>query len=426
MNRAFLNSYTALDEVFRNGAFSGITLNNVLLGSKSSDKALTTKIVYGVLDTNLELEYVISQYAVKVKPSLMTTLKIGVYCLKYLSIPVYAVINDCSELTKMTGKRQLVGFVNATLRNISQALEDNSIKLPKQKNLALSVKYSCPVWAVNKLLKQFGNDGCEQFLAYKPTDLTHVRVNLDKITVESFEKLLINNSIYYENSPLPDAFYIKGKLELPTDLYTNQSLGSMLVARAVDNAEKNTKLLDLCSAPGGKAVYLRQLNKDCSVTACDVYPHRLQLITSYADRLNAEVEVLLNDATQLNESFIDKFDYVLVDAPCSGYGVYASKPDIKLNKTADTVESLSKLQKDIINTACRYVKVGGTLTYSTCTVFNEENCDVTDEFLRDHDNFRYTEIVLPAPFGTVSGKKQFLPQIDKVEGYYLAKLLRTK
>ncbi len=427
MNRPFLNAYVCLNEIFRSKAFSTIQLNNTLIGCKNADKALTTKIVYGVLDTNIELEYIIENFAKKIKPVIKIILKIGVYCLKYLSIPVYAVINDCAELTKTTGKKELVGFVNATLRSIYVAINENKIVYPKQFNRYLSTKYSFPLWATEKLLKQYGNEKTENLLKYSPKHYTHVRVNTSLISDTEFEKELTQNNITFEKSVFNDTFNLNGSLDkLDSTHYTIQSLGSMLVAMAL-NVSGTSSVLDLCSAPGGKAVYIAQLDKDCQVTACDIYPHRVELINSYANRMNVKnVTTSINDATVLNEKFVNRFDYVLCDVPCSGFGVYFSKPDIKLFREPSNVIELSVIQKNILEVASKYVKVGGIIVYSTCTIFDEENINVVNEFLANNNDFAFDDVSLPSPFGLVNGHRQFLPSTDNVEGYFIARLVRKK
>lgn len=426
MNRAFNASWKCLDKIFSDKAFSGIELNNTLSSVMPQDKALITKIVYGVLDTNIELEYIIDAYAQKVKPTIYTLLKIGVYCLKYLSIPKYAVLNDIVELSKQTEKIQYVSFVNATLRKIEQALESNEVQYPANNKKYLSVKYSFPLWAVNKMVKQYGIEQTEQFLSCEQSHLTHIRINTQAISKPNFIKMLKKSDLAYEEGMLEDDLSVKGSLSvIPSNLYTIMSLGSMLVARAV-GVKDNDKVLDLCSAPGGKAVYLAQLAKNVSVTACDVHEHRVELIKNYAKRMNASsVKAMQNDATAFIGEFENNFDVVLVDAPCSGFGVYASKPDIKLNTDEKMLDRLAKTQLSILNNAGKYVKVGGSLVYSTCTIFHDENQGVIYHFVQENPNFEREILAIPDRYGKES-QKQFLPHIDGVEGFFVAKLKRVK
>ena len=188
MNTAFLNSYECLKSVYVDKAFSSIELNKRLLFAKKSDKALITKIVYGVLDTDIELDYILSKFTKKVNKDAVIFLKIGVYCLKYLSIPVYAVVNDIAELAKTTGDKRLVGFVNATLKNVANNLQ--SIEYPTDELDFYSVKYSYPKWALLKLIKDYGRQTAFEIVAAKLPTETTVRVNTDKVSVDDFLALL--------------------------------------------------------------------------------------------------------------------------------------------------------------------------------------------------------------------------------------------
>lgn len=420
--KPFLTAYKCLDDVFRRGAFSGIKLNVYLAETPKEQRPLVTKLVYGVLDKNIELEYKLFSLAEKIKPSVFPVLKIGAYALTYLSMPPYAVINECVETIKALGKGALAGFVNGTLRNYARALESGSFSLPDGEAENVSVKYSFPLWAVKKLIVSHGAEFAEAFLAYEPSDETHLRVNTAKISVPDFLSLLKAKKIPCEKSFLDDGVFTKGEPNVDKSFYVPQSAASMLVVCAIE--ADGGAVLDLCAAPGGKAVYIAGQNPTATVTACDVRPHRLELVKAYARRMNVKnVSICLSDATVFEKSFEEKFDFVLCDAPCSGFGVFYSKPDIKLFKTESDVSELSRLQKSIIENAARYVKKGGALVYSTCTVFDEENGEVVRHLLENRKDFSFQKFALPR-FGEIGGEKQFYPHIEKIEGYYIAKLKR--
>lgn len=423
MNKAFVDSYYCLTEVYKNGAFSEIALNNCLLSANAKDKPLITKIVYGVLDNSAHIDYIISQFAKSVRPSAKIALRIGTFCLCYLSIPKYATINDTVELAKITGKVQLVAFVNATLRNISKAIDEKTIKYPTKTDEYFSVYYSFPLFAVKMLIKQYGKDLTEQILAYKLNNNTHIRINTDKISFADFCALLDENFILHTESKLPDCLYCKGNMQsIPTNLYTSMSLGSCIIARSL-KTEGEVSVLDLCSAPGGKAVYIANLNKQAKITACDIYKHKIDLIKSYAKRMGADkqITVIINDATIYNQEFENKFDYVLCDLPCSGLGVFYSKPDIKLNRTKESIEELSVLQMSILKNASRYCKKGGVLIYSTCSLLREENDNVIGLFLKEHPDFAKDVVDISVEPYT-DFKKQFIPPLDECEGFFLARI----
>ncbi|MCM1042941.1 MAG: 16S rRNA (cytosine(967)-C(5))-methyltransferase RsmB [Corallococcus sp.] len=421
MNNAFLRSNECLKSVYIGGAFSTVELNKQLEFSKPSDRALITKIVYGVLDCDIELDYILSLFIKKAKAEVKIYLKIGVYCLKYLSIPRYAVVNDVAELSKQSGDMRTVGFVNATLKRIADKLDDGDIAYPEDKTEYLSVKYSYPMWALKKLIKDYGTEVAAQIVKYKEEQSDTVRVNTDMISVAEFENKLRYCGANYTKTILPDAFKIKGKLPIDQQLYTNQSLSSMLVARALNVCGS---VLDCCAAPGGKSVYIKQLGAS-AVTACDIHIHRVKLIESYARRMNVDVNAICCDSTVFNQSFQSQFDGVLCDVPCSGFGVLDSRPDIKLFRQNKDISDLMKLQYAILDNCSRYVKSGGILLYSTCTVFKNENEQIVNKFLKEHDNFEFAPINLPIQSNANGrGMYQFLPYVDGVQGFFCARLKR--
>ncbi|HPG92537.1 MAG TPA: 16S rRNA (cytosine(967)-C(5))-methyltransferase RsmB [Clostridia bacterium] len=420
MNVAFIKSYKCLDNIFRKGAYSSIELNETLLDSAEKDRPLITKIVYGVLDKNITLEYEIKLYAQKIKPAVLPILKIGLYALRYLSIPQFAVINECVELTKNIGKKELSGFTNAILRNLSQKKE---FPLPENIDEKLSVKYSFPLWAVKKLIAEKGEEFTQNFLAYEPPRLTHIRINLNAVSVKDFCELLDNQKINYKKSIFDDALFVEGMPKINKKFFTPMSVGSMAVVKALD-AQGECDVLDVCAAPGGKSVFMAQSDKSATVTACDIYPHRVELIKSYAKRMGVKnIEAVICDSAEFNPDFENKFDYVLCDAPCSGMGVFYDKPDIKFFRQEKDIAELSALQKKILLNAAAYVKKGGFLVYSTCTIFDEENAQNADFLLKHNHEFEFLSYNLPK-FGQINGEKQFFPHIDGVEGYYIAKFTK--
>jgi len=421
MRNSFLASYKCIDNIYRKKSFSGQELNKFLSDLPSDERPLTTKLVYGVIDKNIELSYIIKQYAKSVKPAILPVLQIGVYCFLYLSIPNAVAVNECVELAKAIGKGGVKSFVNAVLKNISNQIVANKLVYPSDARQYMSVKYSFPLWVIDKVVEDFGEEEAKNIFGYeKDNSFYHIRVNLKKISVDEFEMLLQKDEIKYKQT-LPDGFYISGNLEnIKPCFYTVQSLSSMYVCRAFDDI-KGKKFLDLCAAPGGKSVYLASLG--ANVTSCDIHPHRVELIKKYAKRMDVEVDAFLNDASKPNIDFINSFDNVLCDVPCSGFGVTDSKPDIKLFKQKEDIENLAKLQSQILHVASSYVKIGGSIVYSTCTIFKQENNDVVNDFLAKNKNFVAENIQLDFD-KTKEGYIQFLPYKDNTEGFFIAKLKR--
>ena len=422
MNNAFLKSFTTLQQVYNERAFSSIALNKTLNFCKAQDKALITKIVYGVLDNDIKLDYVISKYVKKMpKGDTLLFLKMGTYCLMELSIPVYAVVNDVAELAKVTEDKRLVGFVNATLKSIAKTIKsfDN---YPTDEVENMSVRYSYPLWALKKLVKDYGKDTAFQIVATEAENRTTARFT-NGLDADQIQKLY---NLQVEPTPFADAFYIDGKLPTMDNNFTVQSLSSMAIAHICANGA-NGNFLDCCSAPGGKAVYVKQLRADLQVTACDVHEHRVQLINAYASRMGVEIQTRTQDMTQYHEPFDSAFDTVLCDVPCSGFGVLNNRPDIKLFRESLDISNLMKLQQEILQNCSKYVKVGGRLVYSTCTIFEHENWQNINKFLKNNPNFTLGTIVLPQ-FPSVDGNSayQFLPHKDGTQGFYVAVLTRKE
>lgn len=418
MNHAFVKSYECLGEVYNGGAFSTIALNKTLASVNPSDRALVTKIVYGVLENDIKLTYVLSKFCRKMpKGDTLLCLKIGVYCLTDLSIPPYAVVNDVAELSKVTGDVRQVGFVNATLKaisNVAKTFDD----YPENALERVSVVNSYPLWALKKLVKDYGEETALKIASFRLSNLSTVRVAGNK--TDALDGYIT------ENTPFADAFYVKGRLPVDSSYLTAQSLSSMVVARVVAS-DNPSSVLDVCSAPGGKAVYVKQLCPDSSVTACDLHPHRVELIDAYAKRMGAKLTTCVADATVNNPEWNGAFDTVLCDVPCSGFGVLNNRPDIKLFRQNEDLSALIKTQSAILQNASRYVKKGGRLVYSTCTVFDHENGNQIRKFLAQNPEFQLGSIVLPE-FPLANGKPcyQFLPHVDGVQGFFVAVLVKSE
>ena len=424
---AIQKSFLCLDSVYINGAFGNVTLNTVLNKTPNQDKALVTKIVYGVLDNDLWLDFCVRKFATKVDSSVLVLLKIGAYCITKLNLPSAVAVNDCVEVLKRQGKKGLSGFVNAVLRNISRAYEKDDFVLPDDNMQAISIKHSLPLWALQKLKATVGEQLAIDFACFKPTPQTTVRINEKINSVKEVQAFLDANDIRWQQTFLPDALSVVGDTTLLTEntACTPMSLSAMLVVRALE-AKDGEKILDCCSAPGGKSVYIANLCPKADITSCDIYPHKLKLIEGYAKKMGASnINVLLNDATVSNKNFIDKFDKVLLDAPCSGFGVLQSRPDIKVFRKKQDVTELAKIQWKMLCVAKDYVKKGGNLLYSTCTVFEEENSKNIARFLNENHDFELLDLnvglktALPNKLGF-----QLLPNVHGIDGFYIAKLKR--
>ena len=416
----YYDAYSVLSKVYGNKAFIKQAFLDTVIEEKN--RSATTKICYGVLDKDITLSYIIKKLAPKTpKLPIRILLKIALYAIIYLKTPSHAVINTTVELIKKLGKGGTSGFVNATLRNYLR----NPISLPNDNSInSLSIRYSYPEFIVEKLINGYGLDKTLGILN-ADTERTFVRFNND---VDG-EKYLTNIGKTFEKTPFYNTFYLpnfKMDGDFYEGIYTFQSVGSVAICNGVINGAnfKNANLLDSCSAPGGKAVYLSDYF--ATVTACDVHEHRVSLINSYASRMNKEnITAVLNDATILNNDFVNAFDVVLVDAPCSGTGVIKDNPDIKLNRTAENVKELADIQLKILNNNANYVKKGGYLCYSTCSILREENDNVISKFLSSNADFSEELVESPLENIKLDYGLQFLPNISYGAGFYFVKLKRN-
>jgi len=430
MNKEIRQAYAILKKVYDNKAYAGIELNKTLNRETFNiNSKLITKIVYGVIERDIYLDYTISKF-VKNKPdsSVLLLLKIGTYIIKNInSIPVFACVNEIVEIAKIETDKYAAGFVNATLKNISK----KDIALPdKDKNLKqyLSVKYSYPIWLVDALLKEHNAEFVEELLSYNLTTLTHIRVLEDKIKIDEFIKLLENKQIEYQHSAFNNTLYVEYsqilKIKDLKDKYIVQGLPSIITSKNVPDTAIN--VLDLCASPGGKSIYIAQNNPDAIVTSCDINEGRVELIKKFANSYDVKnINILMNDATILREEWIDKFDAVICDVPCSNLGITNKKPDVLLNRNENTVSSLKDTQLAILRTAANYVKKGGTLIYSTCSIMKEENEKIVGLFLKDNKDFIVSNV---ETFGVQVDKFHnlvtFYPHISKCEGFFIGRLTR--
>ncbi len=398
----FKKAYDILHKIYVDGEYVGDAMRIL----EEENKALVTRIVYGVLEREVELEYYISKLARKApKKGIGIILKIGMYSLAYMdSLPAYAVCNKLVELTKQMGKREVAPFINATLKRFNR----EKIALPEKKEERLSVLSSTPLWIVKKILRQYKEDG-EKILFHEGEKDSHIRFNLSCFSKGELEKILKAKNISFKESE--KGFYVKDISSL-TELFdkgkiTYQSPCSMIIGELC--AEGKGKILDVCAAPGGKSVYMSELTGG-EVTACDIHEHRVGLIKSYAKRMGAKVKAVKNDARVFNPAFENAFDAVMCDVPCSGIGVRYSKPDTLLNRKESDIPELCAMQEEIIAVSSRYVKSGGRLVYSTCTVFREENERVVERFLSAHSDF------------VLDKEIKMIPGVNASEGFYAVRL----
>ena len=319
-------------------------------------------------------------------------------------------VTDCAvTLCKKLGKSGVSGFVNAFLRRFDKSQVDSA--LPKG-DLGKSIAYSYPLFAYKMLKKEYG-ERAEEIAEAKSAG---VSVRFEKNAEKYLEKPHISTpfegNYIFENFVRDDGFD-EGE-------YTFQSVGSIAICHCVSSCEN---LLDACSAPGGKSVLLAK--KCANVTSFELHPHRVALIKAYKERMGVQnVTEQQKDSSIYDEKYEKAFDGVLCDVPCSGYGTVSENPDIKIFRKESDFISLQKAQTDILNTCCNYVKIGGALYYSTCSLFQRENDEIVGAILKTHPEYEIAQLDSPLVHQRKQFGLQFLPDVAYGAGFYIAKMVR--
>ncbi|MGM9936884.1 MAG: 16S rRNA (cytosine(967)-C(5))-methyltransferase RsmB [Candidatus Ornithomonoglobus sp.] len=416
-------AFKTLYEILYNGAFSNLALKATLCRERDmsrEDRALLTNLVYGVVSRHYTLEYIIGQYSsVKLKKlakNIKVILELGIYQLVYADkIPESAAVNESVRLAKKHGRKGSDRFVNAVLRAFCR--DGCEVRYPEDKAEYLAVKYSYTTDMARLWIDDFGFDTAERLMASlnEPPALM-LRANTLKISAEELLKRLSDFGIKSEQtevSLIKSTGFDVGRNKLYLNGYFSvQDKGAYNAAIALDPKEGET-VIDMCAAPGGKTTHIAELQRDRGrIIACDIYEHKIKLIEDSARRLGIKsVDARLADAAVRDNALENLADRVLCDVPCSGWGIIRRKPDIKLCR--NDVSGLPILQRKILDNASEYVKPGGVIVYSTCTINKRENENVTDAFLKDNGNFEKVY------------EKTFLPDTDGSDGFYICKLIRN-
>lgn len=413
-------AYLTLIDVESRKAYSNLALNHQIIINKPSSQAFVREIVYGVLEHKLTIDYYLDQLVrngiENLKAAELTILRMGVYQLRYMnSVPEYAAVNESVVLAKKYCRGK-AGFINGVLREyLNRKMQ---LRLPdrgEDEVRYLSVKYSYSPWIIELWLEHYDMEFVERLLeAGNETAPLTVRLNwlkvMKKDLIDSLQKKGFEVS---EGNLCQNALNVKGTGLLDSEMYklgmfTPQDESSMLVAEKLDPQQGET-IMDVCAAPGGKTTAIAErMNNTGRIIASDIYRRKLDLIDKDARRLGIlNIETRSWDATRVDSSMVQKADRVLVDAPCSGLGVIRRKPEIKYKEYNDDMELLPKKQLAILSASSAYVKPGGVLLYSTCTINPRENEQVVDTFLRKNLSFRQVE------------RKLLLPDVDKTDGFFI-------
>lgn len=418
----------ALHRMATEGSYSNQELKRLLAEDTlpEVDRGFATELLLGVVKNQLFLDYVIAQFSnVKIKklsPWIHGILRMGVYqILKMDRVPDSAA---CNEMVKLAGKYSRGasrGFVNGVLRNVSRQKED--LSYPTDKTERLSVTYSCPLWLTKKLMGQYGEETCEKILEASicPHPAT-LRVNSLKTTPQKLLSILKEEGVTtFQHAENPHCLVVDGALNIHRSLayqkglYTLQNVSSMQAVLTL-NPQKGEKILDLCAAPGGKTTFAAELMENTGeIIACDLHEHKIPLIEKASQRLGITiVHPTVHDGTEKKPAWENTFDRVLADVPCSGIGVIHKKPDIKWNRKEEDIDVLCEIQKSLLKNAGSYVKPGGMLVYSTCTILEEENQQQIAAFLQVSPEFELVE------------ETTLLTHERGGSGFYIAKLRKRK
>ena len=424
---SFLNEYESL------GKYINLSLSSHRADNLSpEERGFLTSLLYTAVENKLTYDYYISAIsgrgADKIDLVTKNILRLGLcQLLDMNSVPSFAAVNESVKLARNAGERS---FVNGVLRAADR--QRDNLPLPdKEKNYAryLSVKYSFPIWIVKKFISVFGSEDAERLIISSrssvPTDLT---VNTEKISVEDFYKKLKDGG--YEVS-IPDVSPLTVRIEGSVDptLVSGFSEGEFFVQDAACAASVsvltpslNENLIDVCAAPGGKSFAAAILmNNTGRVTSFDIHESKIPLILGGAQRLMLDcVNAECRDATNPDAELFGKIDRVICDVPCSGLGVLRKKPDLRY-RSEDGVSELPELQYSILSASSKYLKAGGRMIYSTCTLLPEENEAVVGRFLSENRNFRAVDFNIGG-YKSENGRFTFLPYIHNTDGFFVCLL----
>lgn len=413
-------AFEVLNEIYIKKAYANLALNSAISSNDLSviDRTFLTRVVYGTLQNSILLEYQLNKVTQqkKVKPKMRIVLLMSLYQLRYMEkVPSYATINEAVEIMKEMDGQQAANFANGVLRNLNRMeihLDESMFKTTLE---YYSVKYSHPLWLLQMMEKHYGEEITKKICEVNQTPPNvAMRVNTLKVSLESMlelpyfrrGKLAKYSLIYTAGNSLNDFSYLKkGEVFI-------QDESSQFVAEFLNPIENST-VLDMCAAPGSKSINLGILMKNTGkITALDLHPHRVKLIDNAVRTMGlSNIETKAMDATKV-ESLEKTYDYVLLDAPCSGYGVIRRKPDILLKNEQGDLDGLIQLQAALLEAAYRVMKNQGTLVYSTCTLNKKENNLQIESFLNRHEDLELVE------------SRQIFPFEYDSDGFYMAKIKR--
>lgn len=417
----------ALYDIDVNGTYTNAALSKALENKSmtGADRGLVTEIIYGVTANKSAVDFIISKYSKlklkKMTPWVLNILRMGVFQIYYMDrIPASAACNEAVKLANRYSHRSGAGFVNGVLRAFSREAEDFDFPRGNSACEYLSLKYSYPEWLTEKLINEYGEACCESiFEESRKAHGVYIRVNTLKNTADELMEILKKESIECEKTEVENCLLVKGRISIEQSLayaegrYSLQNISSQRAVCTL-SPQKGETVVDMCAAPGGKSCAMaEQMENEGRIFSFDIFEHKVNLIEKSAERLGIDIiSAKVSDGTKLNDELLECADRVLADVPCSGFGVLHKKPDIKWKRSLEDIQELCTIQREILNTAARYLKKGGTLVYSTCTILPEENRMQREWFLDNHKEF------------SLVAEEQILTGMDGESGFYICKMLK--
>lgn len=420
-----------LTDIEKDDTYLQLALKKELDTLEAKDKGFANELIYGTIKWRLRLDYVLEQFSKtpvkKMKPFIRQLMRMSVYQILFLDkVPASAAINEAVKIMHKRKMSNLSGFVNGVLRNIDR--NKSEITYPN-----LSVYYSIPEWIITRWMKYYGEAETKAICeSLSQRARVCIRINNLKTTKDKVKALLSEEGItVLEKGFLPESLYIhapNGIHHSPSfkaGLWTVQDESAMLVGHVL-GPEKGDEILDVCSAPGGKTVHLAELmQNEGHIIGADVHEHKIELIEKNAKRLGASiVEGKLQDGMLINEDWKEKFDKILLDAPCSGLGIIKRKPDIRYAKDETAIRDINNIQRKLLKNAINYLKQDGILVYSTCTLTQEENQNMVEYALSlglQLDAIPYDMPACLKPYIKDNAYIEILPHVTDTDGFFMAR-----
>ncbi len=445
MKNAREAAFEVLYRVERDASYSNLTLDKVQKENnlQGRDASFCTALVYGVLERQLTLDYIIRQYSSvrlkKIETKALIILRMGVYQLLFMdSVHNGAAVNESVTLAKKQKLHKASGFINGLLRSFVRA--ELKYKMPDEKDNAkyLSVKYSCPEEIIKLWLSAYPEALVEDMLkSFMGRPELTLRVNTLKASCADVKAQLEAEGVKAQVSPYSENALVvsstgsvEGLKPFKEGKVYVQDISSIICSELVA-PKAGEKIADVCAAPGSKSFSMAILAEDkAKLNSFDLYPHKVELIKNSANRLGiTSIKAYVRDALSEVTDLKEQFDTVLCDAPCSGLGVIGRKPEIR-NKAIEDINSLPDLQYDILNNTANLVKMGGRLFYSTCTLNPKENNEIANRFLDEHKDFEALPLNIPENIkkGIEESENQrtLFPHINGTDGFFISAFKKVR